>query len=72
MSGPKEDRRVVIQAHSLRKAATVQALLHGSLTARRDNTLLRTLRGSVVLAVVIMIVVLVTARIVGLLQQAGH
>lgn len=63
------DPKTVIQAHVLRAAATRRALLHGTGRARSGRNILPVLWGSLILALVIIGVVLVTGSIVHLLHR---
>ena len=66
------DPKVVLQAHALRVAAARAALLHGDRLARTAHTGLGSLWASLVVGGVTVIVVIVTTRIVTLLQEAGR
>jgi hypothetical protein len=70
MDSPKKDRKIVIQSHRLRIEATIQALLHGEEVSRKPDNPLRLLRGSAMLAAVIMIVIFVVVQIADALQHA--
>ncbi|HEX5493621.1 MAG TPA: hypothetical protein VFX70_03480 [Mycobacteriales bacterium] len=67
MTGP--DPKTVIQAHVLRAAATRDALLHGTGRARSGRNVVPVLWGSLILALVIIGVVVVTGSIVNLLHK---
>jgi ABC-type polysaccharide/polyol phosphate export permease len=66
------DPQVVLQAHALRAKASIEALLHGTRRVRVQRTLLGPLWGSIVLAAIVAVVIVVAGRIVAVLHHTGH
>jgi hypothetical protein len=70
MSQPSHtDPKVVLRAHALRTSATIQAALHGGRSPRTRRHLLGGIYGSLSVAVIIAIAVIVTGRIVSALHR---
>lgn len=68
----ERDPKVVLQAHALRVAAARAALLHGRRAPRTSHTGLGGLWASLIVGAVTIMVVIVTSRVITLLQHAGH
>jgi hypothetical protein len=64
-----DDPKVVLQAHALRTRETRQALIHGSRAPRLGHGNYGALMASLAVAVAIIIVVFVVARVVSVLHK---
>ncbi|MFT4200096.1 hypothetical protein [Gordonia sp. (in: high G+C Gram-positive bacteria)] len=64
-----DDHRVVIQAHALRREASLQAYMHGSVKPRATNRMVRLLVISLVIACVILVGIFVGQFIVTMISQ---